>query len=379
VLRKIATIVQSARDKAGLAVEGLARLAGVELALLHALERGEPSLSTEQLRRVAEQLELDCGSLLLGQEVRRPTVSVFLRHGNAQDFAHDTEATLDHALEAGRMLRFLNDRLGLEPSLRRSRNITLREPGPSPFSDGYELARRLRRLLGLPLEALGDLGATIEDRFEIVVVVLPLGTAKMTAVSVRDDAGSAAIVLNADDPQRHENPQLARVHLAHELCHVLHDPSEGGLHLVIDRADEDDVRARHMRRAEVRARAFAAELLLPLQGLVDVLKTPRYVESEGEARELVVKARSHFCTPWEIAANHLNHHGYISDDARITLLQQGPQGAPVGTIGTRLPVPGAPSVVLAERLRRAHDEGIVTDGQARVALGLSVDSPLPWS
>ena len=60
---------------------------------------------------------------------------------------------------------------------------------------------------------------------------------------------------------RRTNAVLARVYLAHELCHVLFDPSDGGLHIVLDVGSDRDVQA-----AEQRARAFAAELLLPLPG-----------------------------------------------------------------------------------------------------------------
>ena len=81
-------------------------------------------------------------------------------------------------------------------------------------------------------------------------------------------------------------------------------------------------------------------------------------------------------TPWEIAVNHLNHQGFIADEVRLSLLRQGPQGAALGEIGTRLPRMGEPSIALRDRVRRAHDQRFVTDGQARMALGLTVDDRL---
>jgi Zn-dependent peptidase ImmA (M78 family) len=378
VLERIGEIVARARTREHLGLDTLAKRADVDAALLRSLEGGAPGITTTQLDRVAVALGLDGASLLLGQEVLRPRMSVFLRHSGAQDFDHDAEALLDQALEAGRTLRFLDDRLGVEPGLRRSGAIPVREPGPGAAQDGYELARWVRRaLLKTPSEPLRDLGALLEERFEVVVLDLPLGTEKMTAVGVRDASGAAAVVLNEQDPQRRENPQLARVHLAHELCHILHDPSDGGLHLVIERTD-DDARGRSHERGEQRAKAFAAELLLPLHGLVDLLGTPKYTQSEGEGRSLAAGARRHFCTPWEIAVNHLNHQGFIADEVRLALLRQGPEGAPQGEIGTRLPKAGEPSIAVRDRVRRAHEDGFVTDGQVRVALGLTVDERLPW-
>lgn len=378
MLRQIGDIVIRARTREGVTVDKLAQQAGVDPAVLRALERGEAGISTAALDRVAQQLQLDGASLLVGEEVPHPRASIFLRHSGTQDFNHDAEEALDRALEAGRHLRFLNDRLGVEPSVRRSPEIRVREAGPQAASDGYELARRVRRLLKAPSAPIGDLGELLEERFEVVVLVAALGTPAMTAVSVRDTSGAAAVVLNSMDPKRRENLQLARTHLAHELCHLLYDPSDGGLHLVIDRLDDDDSRGQNVERAEQRARAFAAEFLLPLSGLVDLLRTPAYTESETVGRELVAKARKHFCTPWEIAVNHLNHQGYLSDDVRLALLRQGPRGASPGSIETRLPPDGSPSFVMRERVKRANEELIISDGQARVALGLSISEALPW-
>ncbi len=379
MLRQIGDIVAKARAREGVDIDALAKQAEVDASILRSLEEGKPGISTTQLDRVAQQLGLDGSSLLLGQEELRPRASIFLRHKGSQDFNHAAEQSLDGALEAARVLRALNDGLHLGPSLRRSAEILVREPGGTAAQDGYNLARQLRRLLERPSEPMGDLGVLLEEELEAVVLVMPLGTEKMTAVSVRDTSGAAAVVLNEQDPQRRANPQLARVHLAHELCHILHDPSEGGLHLVIEHTD-DDPRSKHLERAEQRAKAFAAELLLPRRGLMDLLKTPKDTSSESEGRALVTAAQKHFCTPWEIAVNHLNHQGFIADEVRLALLRQGrrTRSTPRGAVDTRLPEPGEPSFAIRDRVRRAHDVGFLTDGQARAALGLTVIQPLPW-
>jgi len=75
-----------------------------------------------------------------------------------------------------------------------------------------------------------------------------------------------------DDPitfytQRAESPG---VWIAHELCHrPFVDPEVEGVHVVID-FDGD----RHVHEAERRARAFAAELLLPDAGLRKAYRVP---------------------------------------------------------------------------------------------------------
>jgi len=377
MLRDIGKIVASARKRLNLDVQGLATRASVEAAVLSALEKGKPGITTTEIDRIAEQLELDPAALLLGRDTPRPKSSIFLRHQGHQDFDFDAESVLDEALEAGRSLRFLNGALKCTPSPRLWSKTALARVGRGPAAqEGYRLDNALRQLIKLPSEPLPDVGELLEERFEIAVVVETLPSAKMTAVSVRDAAGAAAIVLNASDAHRSSNTQLARVYVTHELAHIMYDPSDGGLHIVIDREDAGP-QASTVERAEQRAKAFAAEFLMPLHGLLDLLGTPEAVTSTTRARDLVSRARKHFSTPWEIAANHLNHHGFISNEARETLLHQRPKDAPTGLLATRLPDPGASSIALSERVRRAHRDGLITDGQVRVALKLAVDDPLP--
>lgn len=377
-LADIGRVVAEARGQRRMALRALATKIAVDPEKLAALEAGRPGITTTEIRRLAEELELDSAALLLGRAEARPRTSIFLRHRQQQDFAFGAEAVLDDALEAGRALRFLNRALGCVPSPSYWEKSEHTRPGREPAREGYRLANDVRVFLGIRVEPMPDLGVMLEECFEIPVIVAALPSAAMTAVSVRDDGGACAVVLNANDPQRAQNPQLDRVLLSHELCHLIRDPSDGGLHIVIDRGDETP-RGRDAAQAEKRARGFAAELLMPLAALLEMLGTPASLESAQQAHALAARVRLHFSTPWEIAVNHLNNHGFIANDVRVTLLQQGPMNAPLGASGTRLGAPGGPSVALLDRVRRASDDGIITDGQARAALGLQSGQPLPWS
>lgn len=373
VLREIADIVKRARTRSKLSQEQLAARCDVDVETLRALEAAQPRISTAKLDRVAAELELDPTSLLLGEERARPAPAVFLRHKQWQDFPDAARIASERALEAARTLDSLDEVLGAGDARRRRADLTLFESPPTKtaFLDGYALAARARRLLDFG-GALPDLGALLEDELAIAVLVLPLGSTKLSALSIRDSLGAAAVVLNSGDPDRARNPQLARVHMAHELCHVLHDASEGGLHLVIDESDSA------AGGAEKRAKAFAAELLLPDDGLRALLGDPRRVASETEARAIVGRARAHFGTPWEIAVNHLQNRKFISVAMQKKLLEKGPSGPLTGAAQTRLPIAGAPSIAVRGRAQAAHERGLITDGQARVALGLSAVQALPW-
>lgn len=375
----IARIVRAARERASYSLEELATRSGVQATVLEALEQGRRGITTTQLGEVARALSLDFPSLLSGREVSKPVPSVFLRHALMQDFDGRDETSLDDALEQGRALSnlraLLNEPpLALQAGVFKPRAAAADRP-EAPAQDGYRLAREVRRWLGDPTEPLGDVGTLLEERFGVAVVVRTLESRRVTALGVRANT-CAAVVLNARDWQRVKNPLLARVHLAHELAHLLFDPSDGGLHIVLDRADER-ADERRDEAAERRARAFAAELLLPLAGLTRTLGTPLAVGEAEVALRLVGHARGRFGTPHEIAANHLCNLGFVDLSLRGWLEAQRTAftGSPPVT---RLSERDAPSPAVAELTQRAHREGHLTDSEARATLGLDRIAPLPW-
>ena len=210
MLREIGTVVASARKRLNLSVESLAKHASVETSTLVALEKGTPGITTTEMGRVAEQLELGPRGIAVGAQCA---------------------ASQEQCISA------------------------------SPRAAGLRLQVRDH---SRQCPRRGQV-ASVSERF------------------AADYPNAAPVILNADDEQRRSNPHLDRVHLAHELAHV----------------------------------------------------------TLG-----IAPARS--------------------------------AGCPAGAIVTTLPASGAPSIVLMERVGRAHGDGIITDGQARVALRLSVDEPLPW-
>ena len=375
MLERIGDIIRTVRERANYTLDDLARQSGVPLPILTALEQRQPGITTTQLDDVAQVLSLDPTALLSGREVPRCVPSVFLRHTPIQDFDDRDGGVLDDALEQGRGLANLCSLLG-EPALGlQTGSFVQRETAAArpdmPAQEGYRLAREVRRWLGQDTEPLGDMRVLLERRLGVAVLVRSLDSSRVTAASVR--AGTyAAVVLSARDLPRAWNPLLTRVYLAHELCHVLFDPSQGGLHIVIDAVAD-----RKHHAAEQRARAFAAELLLPLEGLTQLFGAPRHVSEMGKAQELVKQARCRFGTPHEIATNHLCNLHFI--DLRL----RGELEAAVTTFmgippETTLPEEGAPSRLVAEYVERAHREELLTDGEARLLLGIDRLEPLPW-
>ena len=343
--------------------------------MLTALEQGQPGITTTQLSDVARALSLDPLALLDGREVSRPVPSVFLRHAQLQDFDERDSEVLDEALEQGLSLANLRAMLG-EPTLEIHLGAFEQREAPTdrpeaPAQDGYRLARELRKKLGNPAAPLGDMRALLEERLGIAILVRTLKSGHVTALSIR--AGPCAvIVLSAHESHRAAHPLLRRVDLAHELGHVLGDSSSGGLHIVIDAVAD-----RRNHAAEQRARAFAAELLLPLEGLTQVLGPPRGVTEPSAAMELVARARSRFGTSHEPAANHLCNLRFI-DRNLLDWLKAGHSQFTGQLPVTSLPEEGAPSQLVAEYVARAHRAELLTDGEARALLGMERLAPLPW-
>ena len=367
MLEKIAAAVKSRRETLRMSQRVLAAKAEVDPARVADLEAALPGATTVELARLANVLQVEGGALLRGDIVERPRPSVYLRHSStvAQDFFEEDLAILDHALDDARALRELGALLGAPDPLAFGRT---RAPNKDAALDGHRRAQQVRRALHRSSEPIDDPRRVLEETFGVVVVVRRLRTPTPAIAIIVDDA--AAVVLNATIAKSRD--AVVRVYLAHETGHVLTDPLDGNVHVVREPEDDDSPV-----RAEQRARGFAAEYLLPRAGLRQLLGPPRGIAGETEARAMIAKARAHFGTPWSITAFHLGNHRYITAELKEELANRAPSG-PRAEVTTSLPVPGGPSLLLAERTNLAHESGAITDGEARGLLGIELGQRLPW-
>jgi transcriptional regulator with XRE-family HTH domain len=376
----IGRLVREAREQEKLSREALATPASVRLEALAALEEGQAFLSTAKLGRIAGALGLDPIAILEGQAVVRPDPTIYFRHARIADFHDEDVDRLRPALAAGLALLDCRALLG-EPASLRSR-FTPEPVGASPHASGYDAARRVRAALGDRSGPLHDLWALLEERFDVAVCTAALRTRSVMAVTVKERVrGGAAIVMNAGFVNYRKRPLVGRVNLAHELAHVLFDPENDEVNMiVVDRVDPRD--ARGGTGIEQRARAFAAELLIPAHGLSSRFGAPIGITEPSTADALVDDVRGLFLTPAEITVNHLVNRGYIADDEalREDLIRSAAMRSPVDTqaLAPVIPPEGVRSAALLERVREAHDRGLLTDGRARELLGLAGGEPLPW-
>ncbi len=378
---EIGRAVEAARRRLGMSLEKLASGTSLDVDLLGAVERGERLVSTAKLDRIASTLGLDAFALYAGREVDQGLV-VLPRHAARGDFQHEDLPRLRCALERGRALHEVSGILG-EKSLVSS--FTPCEPGAEPALDGYHCARRVRVALTRITEPLLELPALLAERFQVPVMAMPLATRALWAATVRSSATRvAAVVLN---PSVKDGPApgtsqawlVERVSICHELCHILFDEPRGGL---IDVVLDDTPREGQERSPiEQRAGAFAAEMLIPLHGLRQLLGAEgSQTDTPARADLMVDQVRTHFRTPVEIAVNHLYNHGYV---ARVSAFRE--ELIERAKARELLQPPAQPAGdeeawrgVLLARVRRAHDECLITDGAARALLELAAGELLPW-
>lgn len=370
MLDQIGALVAQVRARRGLSVADLAATIEGDVAAVEKLEAGQSGVTTTQLDAIAETLGLDPRALRRAEEIARPAPSVFLRHQGMQDFRDADLDVLDRAIEHARTMNALGKLLG-EPespwtNAGFAKSAAPHDTSDAPAKHGYRLATELRRTLQLPFQPLHDLRLLAEESLGIAVVVRRLSTRGVCAVKA---GGAAAIVLGSASIG---GAAKLRSDIAHELCHLLHDPDRDGVHVVLDREHDRSTHAN-----EQRARAYAVELLLPRAGLNKLLGLPATVEGQQQATGLVAAAMDHFGTSWQMTANHLCNHGFVDKALRIWLEALDARRPPLAW-ATTLPAIDGPSLLVVERAQRAHEQTLITDSEARSALGLETLDPLPW-
>jgi Zn-dependent peptidase ImmA (M78 family) len=239
----------------------------------------------------------------------------------------------------------------------------------APARHGYRLARRVRERLGLGVEPVTDLRAVLEEQLGVRVERLRFAGAGTSAAAVLDHRRAAAVILlDPSSTAFKQNPRVLRVAMAHELCHLLFDPPQGhgvglSLDLAADAADEAGTpRAPTdaQEALEKRARAFAAELLLPAEALSAMVaaSSAKAGRAPLSHRALIAQAADRFDTPREIAFWHIRNTQHIEMAPSVLFTVDPPSappplpetllgGAPKGSAPPSTSAPGAWAQVAA--------------------------------
>ncbi|WP_437835480.1 ImmA/IrrE family metallo-endopeptidase [Sorangium sp. So ce1153] len=374
--------LRAAREARHLERATLARDAHVSEDVLARLEAGEAvPVSTAALARVERRLKLTPTALWADTPREETALSLHFRHASVPDFFSADEAAAREALMIARDVEGLEERLGRPAPLKRADWFREAQVGHNASADGYARAWRLRdilhqkNLLDSPTAPLPDpLETLVEEAFGVPVVEKPLHSSSVLAVTVKDRvSGLAAILLNTASEWGTHLPR-SRVDLAHEVCHLLYDEPREDIGLWIDVIEdqEDDAPRRQGDAVEKRARAFAAELLLPKLGLHQLLGRPLVRARElTPAVEMVRRAREHYGTTIELTSYHLYNVGYIEK----YLLEEIQKTVP----SLSHAAPSARETLLSRRVREALSAGLISAMRARELLDISAWDELPWS
>ncbi|WP_437938809.1 ImmA/IrrE family metallo-endopeptidase [Sorangium sp. So ce341] len=279
----------------------------------------------------------------------------------------------------------LEERLGRPAPLKRVHWFREAPVGHNASADGYARAWRLRDILhqknflDSPTSPLPDpLETLVEEAFGVPAIEKPLHSPSVLAVTVKDRAsGLAAILLNTA-AKGGLQPLRRRVDLAHEICLLLFDEPRDDIGLWIDVAEdqEEDAPRRQGDAVEKRARAFAAELLLPKLGLHRLLGRPQVRARELKpAVELVQRAREHYGTTIELTSYHLYNVGYIERYLLEEIVAEIQKTVPLLSHAA----PSAREALLSRRVREALSAGLISAMRARELLELSAWDELPWN
>lgn len=368
MLRHPGTLIAELRTAAHLDSHELAEAAGIEAAALEAYERQGKGLSLSAVTRIARFFGVEPVALLRAEAGVEDSLRVHFNQSGPHDFYLDDQQVLAGSMQRARSLLEVNQILSDVEDLR---GRLIPEPvGGTPHEDGYRLARKVRALLKNETGLLANLGSLLEVSFSICVSDAELRQERIQAVSMKQRDGVASIVLNSSN-KGFGSLMWRRVNLAHELCHILFDEPRSGFDLVADYGEPGRCFSDGSTPNEQRAKAFAAELLIPLAGLEQILGSPYQANKETTALLRIRDVRESFHTTYEVALYQLINQGYLSHSLRDRLLRRWPEEEdPPAQERIESALPG--------RVRSAWERRLITDLRARELLDLSVWVPLPW-
>ena len=253
--------VAALREERGLTGQQLGDALGLTRSQVSKIERGSRKLDVSEVAVIADALQVSLPEILGVQRSGALALAARVMSAPAADGTQPSRRRMRQLLEA-------------EATLADATGLRQHQPTPSgqkvladiahaglaggrvPQRDGERLAEIVRDGLGLGRGPVADVAELAEQHFGLDVLSWPTGSA-VSGLCAHGD-GVAMILVSSAFPRGHQ-----RFTTAHELAHhLLGDPRE----VVVD----SDLYAVNT-PMERRANAFAAALLMPAEGLRDVV------------------------------------------------------------------------------------------------------------
>ena len=245
--------IRSAREGCGLTQGHLGEFAGLNRVAIGQIEAGTRSVSSLELDRIAHAMGRDIKSFFAASFGERDALAaLFLSDAELAEQA-DLVKALQDSLALGHEMTNLERLLEIDKVQLLTAAYELPAPKSrwSAIQQGQKVATEERQRLGFGVAPIGDLSDLLEAQgVRTGAVALPENISGLTLV---DSTLGVFVVINA----KHAAVRR-RFSLAHEYAHVLLDRERAG---AISRAENrSDL-------VEVRANAFAAEFLMPTDGV----------------------------------------------------------------------------------------------------------------
>jgi Zn-dependent peptidase ImmA (M78 family) len=257
------------RKQLGVEIRTLASKSGLAPEVIDAMEASKRR-PIQDYERVARLLGLDERLLSFQRSARgNERVAVRLRHlfDDRPAMSSSVVTNLAEASWVAMTQIRLEEKLGLHsPKYHFTQSEDFGSYYRPAYSVGYELANKVRQKIGIGVDPIPSMRELVERHLAIPVVQAPLGD-RIAGATVQSDSGRRAIVLNVNG--KNTDASVRRSTIAHELCHLLFDPSPQLQDLRVDEYGELDQREdTRTDPVEQRANAFAVQLLAPQSEVV---------------------------------------------------------------------------------------------------------------
>jgi Zn-dependent peptidase ImmA (M78 family)/DNA-binding XRE family transcriptional regulator len=246
--------IRSARESCGLTQEQVGNAVELSRIAISQIEAGNRSVSSIELDRIACVVGRDIKAFFAEVFVEQDALAALFRTESQLAEQADLLHALQGSLALGREMTNLERLLGIDRAqlLVAAYELPAARSRWDAIQQGQRIAADERQRLGLGLSPIGDLVELFEYQgIRTGVVTLP---DNISGLTLTDEKVGIFVVINREHP-----PLRRRFSLAHEYAHVLMDRDRSG---TISRSEN---RADLL---EVRANAFAAEFLMPAEGVL---------------------------------------------------------------------------------------------------------------
>ncbi len=250
--------IRSARESCGQTQEQLGDAVELSRIAISQMEAGSRSVSSIELDRIAYAVGRDIKAFFANAFVEQDALAALFRTESQLAEQADLLHALQGSLALGREMTNLERLLGVDRA--QLRTATYELPAARSRWDAIQQGQRIaadeRQRLGLGLSPIGDLVELFESQgVRTGLVTLP---DNISGLTLSDEKIGIFVVINREHP-----PLRRRFSLAHEYAHVLIDRDRSG---AISRSEN---RADLL---EVRANAFAAEFMMPAEGVAQFVQ-----------------------------------------------------------------------------------------------------------